>query len=111
MSVLVLPERMALIFQAAGHDVHCTNGELLVGSNYGEQEFREQMAAEMREEQKNFARRILKDAHRDFTADNIAAACGLSVHTVRGMSKGRAQTKGQRTDTYTREEIMESVEW
>lgn len=65
---------------------------------------------EFREDMKGIARKFL--AATDISCDNIAAVCGLSKHTVRGMSTGTKNYKGlqERTEmNYT--EIMEAVTW
>lgn len=104
---------MAAIYAAHGYDVHCTDGRVLLGSNVGEAEFRAELAKEMREDCKAVAKRILRNST-DISCDNIAAAFGLSAHTVRGMNRDKRRNRSgkQELTEFTREEILATqVEW
>ncbi len=101
---------MALLFAAAGYDVLCTDGRELTGSRHADEALKAELHQEFREDMKGIARKFL--AATDISCDNIAAVCGLSKHTVRGMSTGTKNYKGlqERTEmNYT--EIMEAVTW
>lgn len=105
---------MAAIYAAAGYDVHCTDGRVLEGSRHAEDALREELHEEFREQQKGVAKRFLQA--RDISCDNIANVLGLSVHTVRGMSRkhgdGDKNYRGkiERTEM-SYEEIQQQVEW
>lgn len=104
---------MAAIFAAHGYDVRCTNGRFIDGSKDAENAFRAELAKETREECKAVARRMLQNST-DISCDNIAAAFGLSAHTVRGMNRDKRRNRRgkQELTEFTREEILATqVEW
>lgn len=107
---LILPPKMAAIFAVHGYDVHCTNGRFIDGSRAADESLKAELHQEFRSDMKGIARRML-DAT-DISCDNIAAVCGLSAHTVRGMSTGTKNYKGkiERTEM-SYEEILQQVEW
>lgn len=111
--ILILPPKMAAIYCAAGYDVHCTDGSFLSGSTDRQEAEAAAILAECREDQKAVARRVLRNST-DISCDNIAAAFGLSAHTVRGMNRDKRRNRSgkQELTEFTREEILATqVEW
>ncbi len=96
---LILPPKMALLFAAAGYEVHCTDGRVLDGSKDAENALKAELHQEFRETQKATARRVLANGATDVSCDNLANVLGLSVHTVRGMSKGGKNYRGKQERT------------
>jgi hypothetical protein len=104
---------MALIYAAHGYEVMLPCGSVLAGNKDAEEAFKREVFNEAREDQKAVARRVLANST-DISCDNIAAAFGLSAHTVRGMNRDKRRNRRgkQELTEFTREEILATqVEW